>query len=100
MALPSQLKPLGILNKLSAVQSIEYLILDQRLCVLEYSKGLARFSEVPIKPGDDVRSGFPELRGVEDQLVAVLHQQKTCFELQNIPRSTPARLPFTSIYRF
>jgi signal transduction histidine kinase/FixJ family two-component response regulator/HPt (histidine-containing phosphotransfer) domain-containing protein len=95
MALPSQRKPLGILNKLSAVWGIEYLILDQHLFILEHSEGIARFSQTPdcIKPGEDSRFGFPELGRVEDQLIAVLHQQKTSFELQNILRSSPGFPP-------
>ncbi len=93
MALHCQLKSLGILNKLSSLRGIEYLILDQQLCILEYSVGMTRFSEVPIYPGDDVRSGFPELRGAEDQLIAILRQQKPTFELQNIPRSTRGSAP-------
>ncbi|KAM3096942.1 response regulator [Phormidesmis sp. 146-35] len=93
MALPSQLKSLGILNKLSALRGIEYLILDQQFCILEHSAGISRFSKVPVQSGEDVRSSFPELRGLEDQLGAVLHQQKPDFELKNIPRSTPRSAP-------
>jgi PAS domain S-box-containing protein len=95
MALPSQLRSLGILNKLSSLRGIEYLILDQCLCILEHSAGVVRFSEKSdcIKPGEDVRSSFPELRGIENQLIAVLHQQQTAFEVRNISRSTPGSAP-------
>ncbi|NJR50514.1 MAG: hypothetical protein HC780_14035 [Leptolyngbyaceae cyanobacterium CSU_1_3] len=89
MTLFSRSKHLCFLDKLSAARGIEYLVVDQNFCILDVSHRLRRFANAPqsVEIGADVRLSFPELRGVEDQLRAVLGRQRDCFELVGIERS-------------
>ena len=50
--------------------SIEYLVLDDTLHITDISNGVARLSHDPasVRLGSDVRLGFPELVGAEQDL--------------------------------
>ncbi|MGB7439731.1 MAG: PAS domain S-box protein [Coleofasciculaceae cyanobacterium] len=79
----------SLFNKLFTPTSIEYLILDRNLAILETSPGVGRLVEHPnqVKPGKDVRLGFPEIIGAENILTEVLQRQRSNFELKGISRS-------------
>jgi PAS domain S-box-containing protein len=68
------------------------LVLDQSLLILEMSSEVKQLADAPeqVVQGEDVRLGFPELIGVEDCLAAVLHKQRSSFELKSIDRSASA----------
>ncbi|MGK7873340.1 MAG: hypothetical protein AB4426_08505 [Xenococcaceae cyanobacterium] len=84
-----------LLNKLYIPDKIEYLLLNQELIILETSSAVQRFADCPdeVMPGKDVRSGFPELIGVEDILMAVIQGQKENFELKGIARCSEPSSP-------
>ena len=90
MTLPPNSHQSCFLSKLLAPRCIEYLLLNQHLIILEASPGIKRLADcaTAIATGKDVRCGFPELYGVEEQLVAVLQQQQIMFALRGIDRST------------
>ncbi len=78
-----------LLNKLFIPSSVEYLVLDSELVILELSDGIRRFTDSPLdlKIGQDARLGFPELVGVEAILHEIVRDQRDRFELQGIARS-------------
>ena len=68
---------------------LEYLIVDSRLTILEISSGVRRFAVRPheVRVGSDARRCFPELKGVEAMLIAILEgRQKSC-QFQEISRT-------------
>ena len=73
--------------------SQEYLIVNELFLIQEKSKGISKFSDrsLELKLGEDVRSGFPELIGLEAILKDIFLKQKLSFELQDICRSNPAK---------
>lgn len=89
MLLPSTLKTC-LLSKLLAPRCMEYLVIDRTLTILTASPGMTRLVECPevVVLGNDVRQSFPELHGVEDQLVAILQQQQAIFALKGVDRSS------------
>jgi len=78
-----------LLNKLFIPSSVEYLVIDEQLKILEISAGVRRFTDCPhdLALGQDARSGFPELVGAEAILHDILHGRREGFELQGIARS-------------
>jgi PAS domain S-box-containing protein len=89
-----------LLSKLLAPRCIEYLVLDHHLLILETSPGIHRLTDCPkaLALGNDVRYGFPELYGVEDQLLAVLQQQQAMFAFKGIDRSRDQALLYIDLY--
>lgn len=84
-----------LLKKLLAPRQTEYVILNENLIVVEASLGLKRFADRPRKValGKDIRLGFPEFIGVEEVLQAVLHQQRSNFEIKGIARGSETSSP-------
>ena len=66
----------------------EYLILDRQFNILEMSSSVQRFADSPqpIIKYQDVRDYFPEIIGIEDQLIAIIEEEKKSFELPGIAR--------------
>ncbi|MEH1939538.1 MAG: ATP-binding protein [Nostoc sp.] len=79
----------SFLTNLLSICSIEYLIIDENLKILEMSLGLNRFADIPneVKSGEDVRIVFPELEGLEDVFDAIRQGEQDNFELKGIRRS-------------
>ncbi|MBN3926419.1 MAG: response regulator [Nostoc sp. NMS4] len=78
----------SFLTNLLSVCGIEYLIIDEKFKIIEMSLGLNHFADIPneVKPGQDVRIGFPELEGLEDIFDAILQGEQDNFELKGIRR--------------
>ncbi|WP_363318187.1 ATP-binding protein [Nostoc sp. NMS4] len=76
------------MTNLLSVCGIEYLIIDEKFKIIEMSLGLNHFADIPneVKPGQDVRIGFPELEGLEDIFDAILQGEQDNFELKGIRR--------------
>ena len=86
---------------LLSLRCIEHLIITQDLKILEMSPGVNRLADIPdeVKRGQDVRSSFPELVGVEDVLDAIRHSKQNNFELKGIIRLPDAASPlYIDIY--
>jgi PAS domain S-box-containing protein len=77
--------------------NIEFLRLDQELRITELSDGAPRLAEDPSAtlPGHDVRDGFPEFIGAEQELMDVLRGKRTSWSIRSICRS---RTPETPLY--
>ncbi|MBD2040002.1 PAS domain S-box protein [Microcoleus sp. FACHB-672] len=84
-----------IFHKPSAINQMEYVVVDERFSIIEISEGAKHFSDRPDEAilGNDVRAGFPELIGIEDYLSAILQGQQELFELKGIDRSVEASSP-------
>ncbi|WP_442936333.1 ATP-binding protein [Nostoc sp.] len=85
----------SFLTNLLSVCGIEYLIIDEKLKIIEMSLGLNHFADIPneAKPGQDVRIVFPELEGLEDIFDAILQGEQDNFELKGIMRSQDPTSP-------
>ncbi|MEH2104807.1 MAG: ATP-binding protein [Nostoc sp.] len=83
------------MTNLLSVCGIEYLIIDEKLKIIEMSLGLNHFADIPneAKPGQDVRIVFPELEGLEDIFDAILQGEQDNFELKGIMRSPDPASP-------
>ncbi|MDJ0552977.1 MAG: PAS domain-containing sensor histidine kinase [Microcoleaceae cyanobacterium MO_207.B10] len=81
---------INLLKKLLASRHTEYLMMNSQLKILEVSYGLKRFADAPELTviGEDVRSSFPELIGVEELLEEVINGQRESFEYEGISRSS------------
>ncbi|WP_017720921.1 adenylate/guanylate cyclase domain-containing protein [Kamptonema formosum] len=77
-----------LFKKLLVPLHLEYLIVGPDLIILETSSDVHKFADCPdqVFPGQDVRSGFPELIGTEDILMAVLQGEQESFEFKGIGR--------------
>ncbi|HIK30922.1 MAG TPA: PAS domain S-box protein [Oscillatoriales cyanobacterium M4454_W2019_049] len=85
---------------LSSIQ-LEYLIVDRHLTTIEMSPGVKKYADRPIHvcPGSDVRSAFPEIVGMEAQLLSVLDRQTDSWNLCGIDRSpSPDRPLYFDLY--
>ncbi len=87
------MKPL--LKKILAPRRIEYLEVSEKFIVQDTSDGVQRFADVgqKVRHGKDVRASFPELVGVEDILLEVLHGDQPAFELKGIARYSDHQRP-------
>lgn len=87
--LQEQFEMNSLLEKLLVSRHTEYLALDRDLVILGASAGAKRFADCPeaVILGNDVRLGFPELIGAEEELIAILQGQDIDFELKSIARS-------------
>lgn len=75
---------------LLAPHKMEYVILDENLCIREISNEVAQFADRPdeVALGKDIRLGFPEFIGFEADLTAILKGQQTLWELRGLNRSS------------
>lgn len=86
---------INLLKKLLASRQTEYLMIDSELKILEVSYGLQRFADVPelIIVGEDVRSSFPELIGVEELLEELINGQRESFKYEGVARHSNHKSP-------
>ncbi len=84
-----------IIGKLLIPHYTEYLAVSGDLLTLETSSGVQRFGETnKVILGEDVRLAFPELVGVEDDLIDILEGRQKSFELKGIARFNEPNSPF------
>ena len=86
---------------LLAKKNMAYLILDDNLNILECADDTDRFADSgdDIASGEDVRLGFPELYGFEEDLAAVLEGERPSWLMQGLGRSTgDASMLYFDIY--
>ncbi len=78
------------LEKVLGTQSLEFVEVDGNFLILDYSPRIHRFAEHSgeIQVGQDSRTYFPELIGLEDVLRAVLSGNEAQLELTAIYRET------------
>lgn len=69
---------------------MEYLTVNQDLQILEATSGVQGFADCAdqLIPGTDVRFCFPELIGIEDDLMDILQGRQKHFEFPGISRNT------------
>ena len=77
-----------LLSKLLTLRQMEYLAVDKEFHIQEISLGVQRFADYPeqVVKGNDVRSGFPELIGLESILIKIIQGEQDNFELNGIGR--------------
>ncbi|HEY9704622.1 MAG TPA: PAS domain-containing protein, partial [Allocoleopsis sp.] len=85
-----------LLNKLLAPRQMEYVCVDQDLKITEISWGVHRFADLPeaLTIGKDVRISFPELIGLEEQLIAIFNGKQLSYELKTVYRHPEKPLYF------
>lgn len=76
------------MNQLLIFDQREYVIFNQNLIVIERSAAAEKFAEFPqgIRPGEDIRFGFPELIGLEAIFSLIIEGKQTDFKLESITR--------------
>ncbi len=91
----------SLYQKFLAPQRLQYLAVDQDFVIQEISLDSDKFADCPeeIVEGNDVRLGFPELFGLEDNLMAVLQGEESSFELKGVARFSDQDFPlYIDIY--
>ncbi len=85
-----------LLSKLLAPRQMEYVIVDQDLKITEISWGVQRFADLPeaLTMGKDVRISFPELIGLEEQLMDIFNGIQPNYELKTVYRHPQKHLYF------
>lgn len=77
-----------IFNKYQVPRKFERLEVDANLNIISTSLGVEQFAQNPeqVTNGQDVRQGFPELIGLEDVLLSILHGEEELFEIEGVHR--------------
>ena len=77
-----------IFNKYNAPRKFESLELDSNFCILHTSKQVQSFAYYPqeVILQKDVRLGFPEFVGLEEEMRFILKGERELFELEGIQR--------------
>ena len=85
-----------ILNKHNAPRKFESLELDGNFCILGVSKQVQSFAYYPqeVILQQDIRFGFPEFVGLEDEMISILKGEKELFELEGIHRFNQEKSDF------
>jgi PAS domain S-box-containing protein len=92
---------LQLLGKLLALRYQSYLVIDQNLIILKTSPGVEQFSDDPetVIIGQDIRHGFPEFVGFEENLLNILAGKEASFEINGISRNSQGEIPrYINIY--
>ncbi|MDB9315533.1 ATP-binding protein [Spirulina sp. CS-785/01] len=73
----------------------DFIILDENLIIQEHSEGIQRYADdaAPVQKGEDVRSSFPELTGVEPLLYGILRHERKEYELTGVARFSDFKSP-------
>ncbi|WP_071516856.1 PAS domain S-box protein [Geitlerinema sp. PCC 9228] len=74
---------------------IEYLLVSEDFRIVDMSSGVARYAEDErqVILGEDVRGGFPELVGLESQMLSIAKGDSEAFELKGICRRSNYQNP-------
>ncbi|HBB32935.1 MAG TPA: hypothetical protein DDZ80_09690 [Cyanobacteria bacterium UBA8803] len=85
----------SILRKLLSLSSIAYLEVAEDFKIIDAAFGVQLFAEYPqeVVKGKDIRSGFPEMIGLESSLTNIIKGQQKSFELKGISRSSTENCP-------
>lgn len=74
------------MDLLSVTENREYLIFNSEFTIIEYSSDVQKYAAQTIAIGEDIRTGFPEIFGLESICQEILSGQEK-FVLENITRS-------------
>ena len=82
----------SLFEHLLTLRGMEYVTLDQHLRIVAVSSGGQRFAdgEAALVEGDECGLSFPELVGMEADLMAVFEGHRASFELHAIARPRPS----------
>lgn len=85
-----------ILHQLLSRPHFNYLLIDEEFKIVELSSAIAQFADVPeaVVVGEDIRSGFPELVGIEQELRDVMSGTGETLDYKGIGRPTEPHSPF------
>ncbi|MGD2180897.1 PAS domain S-box protein [Lusitaniella coriacea] len=80
------------LKELLLARETEYCLLDRDFRILEASTQMQQFLDCPVEEssGEDIRSWFPELFGIEEDIEEVLQGERKRFEYKAINRHNSA----------
>jgi PAS domain S-box-containing protein len=92
------LKPIlmkRLLKKILQPRHLEYLEVNESLQIIDMSNGVKDLADDPdeVKPGNDIRLGFPEFFGMEEIIQDVLEEKQDNLELKGIARSDDPQQP-------
>ncbi len=95
---PFSLKPIlmkRLLKKLLQPRHLEYLEVNESLQIIDMSSGVKDLADDPaeVKPGNDIRLGFPEFFGMEEIIQDVLEEKQDNLELKGIARCDDPQQP-------
>ncbi|NJS09892.1 MAG: diguanylate cyclase [Microcoleus sp. CSU_2_2] len=73
-----------LLNKLLSWRRLEYLVVDREFKIQETSLKVQQFADIPdeVARGKDVRASFPELIGIEENLINIIEGKEQSFQLK------------------
>lgn len=76
----------SLIEQLQMLRTVEYVVLDENLQIIDFSTGVRAFSASPenIETDKDVRLAFPDIIGLEAVLFAILSQAQTNFDLKGL----------------
>lgn len=64
----------------------EYAVCDRNLIVVQLSDNIQRYADRAISEGEDIRTSFPEIVGLESTCTAILSGHTKSFILENVSR--------------
>lgn len=73
-----------LLNKLLSLRRLEYVVVDREFKIEETSLKVQQFADLPdrVTRGKDVRASFPELIGIEENLINIIEGREQSFHLK------------------
>ena len=71
------------------IENQEYIICDRNFIVARLSADVQRYADQTIVIGEDIRTSFPEIVGLESTCQEILRGKRTNFSLETISRNKP-----------
>lgn len=87
------------MDLIPVIDNQEYLIFDNQFVVVSFSNGVQQYAEETITVGDDLRTGFPEIIGLEAVCQEIAAGETAKFSLETIGRTlTPSETIYFNLY--
>ena len=74
------------MNLIPVIDSQEYILCDRDFTIVQFTDGVNIYSEQAIAKGEDIRTGFPEIIGLESVCEAILSGVESSFIFESITR--------------
>ena len=76
----------------------KYILCDRNLIIVQFTDGVNTYSERVIAKGEDIRTGFPEIIGLESVCEAILSGVESSFVLESITRQDSQVTVYFDLY--
>ena len=73
-----------ILNAILSQDVFEYILIDKKCRITDFSEGVEKYLGEKVKDGDDVRNHLPEIVGYEERIQSVFEQKNNRYILETI----------------